>query len=72
MKCEPQLSKRNLYPHISKRENVMINTKKMLELLSHCDGKKNLIEISNKSSIYICEAYALLEILKKNKIVKYI
>jgi aminopeptidase-like protein len=71
IKCEPQLSKRNLYPSISKREHVSTSTKKMLEVLSQCDGKKNLIEISDICSIFICETYQLLEILKQNKFVRY-
>lgn len=47
IKCEPQLSKRNLYPSISKKNkynNKII--KRRMNLLAYCDGKKNIFEIA--------------------------
>ena len=44
--CEPQLSKRNLYPSISQK-GIYDDVKLTTDLLAYADGKQDLIQISN-------------------------
>ena len=37
--CEPFLSKKKIYPTLSKKGSVSTSLSKKLEYLSHCDGK---------------------------------
>ena len=48
--CEPQLGKRGLYPTISSKGSAE-NVRAMMNLLSYCDGKHSLLEISKKINI---------------------
>ena len=50
--CEPQMSKRNLYPTLSDK-NKNKNVKIMMNFLSYCDGKNSLLEIADKIEIPI-------------------
>ena len=47
LKCEPQLSKRDLYPSTSQKRkyNDKIINRRM-NILAYCDGKKNIFEIA--------------------------
>ena len=49
--CEPFLTKKKIYPTLSKKGSVDKTIKKKLEYLSYCDGKKSTIEISNKLNV---------------------
>lgn len=53
MKCEPFLQNKGLYNSIGGPKSVPINTSAVLWLLNQADGNKDLITISNKSSIPI-------------------
>ena len=66
--CEPMLSKRGLYPTLSKKENYQINKKRM-NFLAYCDGS-NLFEISLKTNISLEEILKEYKILLKNKVLK--
>lgn len=44
--CEPQLSKRNLYPSISKKGGYDI-ARVLTNFIAYCDGTNDLIDISN-------------------------
>ncbi len=50
IKCEPQMSKRKLYPTLSKKNNLSSKVSKMMDFLQYCDGKSSLKKISK----YIC------------------
>ena len=44
--CEPQLGKRGLYPTLSTKESFdQVST--MMDLISYCDGSRDLLEIAN-------------------------
>ena len=47
LKCEPQLSKRDLYPSTSQKRkyNDKIINRRM-NILTYCDGQKNIFEIA--------------------------
>ena len=71
--CEPQLSKRNLYPSISnlsKKENFTYDLRLMKDLISLSDGKGSLIEIAEKCNVPIWDFYPIVKKLEKNKIIK--
>ncbi len=61
--CEPQLSKRGLYPSSmawKKRTNDRLN---ILHLLSYADGKTDLIEIANRKGICALEFSDIIPLL---------
>ena len=67
---EPFMSKRNMYPTISKTHsnNPVKNT---MNIISYCDGQTSAIAISKKCNISINHTLKILKALKKKKIVKY-
>ncbi|MEY8213820.1 MAG: DUF4910 domain-containing protein [Colwellia sp.] len=44
--CEPQLGKRGLYPTLSTKKTAQ-QVRAMMNLITYCDGKRNLLEISD-------------------------
>ena len=69
--CEPQLSKRNLYPDISTlktRESV----KTLMNIIAYSDGKNDLIDLSNLLNIPAVDLIADIKLLEKNKIIQNI
>ena len=73
IKCEPQLSKRGLYPTISDKNNysdLQVNLR--MNLISYCDGFLNTFEISKIIGAPLKDIIEELKILKKNKIIKMI
>ena len=48
--CEPMMSKRNLYPFISKVGNYSQNIKDRMNFIAYCDGR-DIFEISLKTGI---------------------
>ena len=63
-KCEPFLTKRNLYPTLSKKKNIDDGLKNLLDVMAYSNGKRSVFQISNilNLKLKIC-----LEILKKLK-----
>ena len=71
IKCEPQLSKRGLYPTLSDKKNysnMQVNLR--MNLISYCDGDLNIFEISKIIGAPLKNIIEELKILKKNRIVK--
>ena len=68
IKCEPMLSKRNLYPSISKRENYL-NSRNRMNFLAYCDGR-NIFEISLKTKINLEKILDEYKILLKHKVLR--
>jgi len=67
--CEPQMSKRKLYPTIStKKEKNEINF--MMDFMSLCDGKKLLLDIAEILNVPIWNLYDLVAKLKKYNLIK--
>ena len=63
--CEPQLGKRDLYPHISKRDHINIDTKSMTNVLAYCDGSNSVFEISQLINMPLAQTNKIIEKLKK-------
>ena len=71
IKCEPQLSKRNLYLSTSNKKNYfnkVINRR--LNLLTYADGKKNIFEISKILNEPLDKIIDELRLLKKKGLLK--
>ena len=68
--CEPMLSKRGLYPNINLKSRRGKKEKLLLNLISYCDGKTELLEIAEKCNVPIWELYDLIDILKNNKVIQ--
>ena len=60
--CEPQLGKKGLYPNLSTKKTGE-KVKKILNLLSFCDGKHTLLDIAEKTNLPAWDFYELVETL---------
>ena len=67
--CEPQMSKRNLYPYISTNNRPKI-TKNIMNFLQYADGKNDLKKIAKLINISIREAVKIKKILLKQKLIE--
>ena len=67
--CEPQLSKRNLYPSISTLKTAS-KVKSMMNVLSYVDGKNSIIQIAKLCHVSIIDVKKYLKIFKKHKLIK--
>lgn len=72
VKGEPFLSKRNLYPNLNDAQGSKIDkySRTIINFLSWCDGKNDIVDISNRISVPVWELYQICELLKKNKLIK--
>ena len=70
-KCEPQMSKRNLYPTISRKDNFY-KVEILMNILSYCDGTNDITEISQKCDIRVSKCNHFLNNLKKNNLISSI
>ena len=68
--CEPQLGKRNLYPNTSnsKLEN---QAKLRMDLISCCDGKLSIFEISKKMNTNLEKIKNELVLLNKERLITF-
>tara|TARA_B000000475_G_scaffold103649_1_gene84098 strand:+ start:10014 stop:11264 length:1251 start_codon:yes stop_codon:yes gene_type:complete len=64
--CEPKLDKINLYPTTSTKNNNKKYAKKILNLISYSNGKRNIFEISKILKINIHEINSLIRLCKNN------
>ena len=67
--CEPQLSKRNMYPTLSTRDPKNNLTKKTMDFLQYADGKNDLDDISKIIKVDKKLSYKIYAKLKKVKII---
>ena len=68
--CEPQMSKRGLYPTISTKKSGL-KVRKMMDILSLSDGNNSVNDLSNILKINTKYIYKTLKMLKKNKLIKF-
>ena len=59
--CEPQLSKRGLYPTLSSRDSG-IRARKITNLLAYSDGERDLLAIAN---LLECSIFELIDLADK-------
>jgi aminopeptidase-like protein len=71
IKCEPQLSKRGLYPALSIKNprSRMLYLKNQMNILSYVDGNIDFIEIVEKSKVHWEEAIQIAKNLEKNGLI---
>ena len=67
--CEPFLSKKDLYPNIGIKKNNL-SSKLTLDILSYCDGKHTLLDISDNLNISTTSALKNIKKLIKFKLIK--
>ena len=67
--CEPHMSKRNLYPNISTRHFPKY-TRTMMNIISYCDGKHSINDISYVLKIKEKYVSQILKELLKFKLIK--
>ena len=66
--CEPQLSKRGLYPSLSTKEsNENVDT--MMNLLTYIDGDSDLLSIAEKINKPIWELTEIIDSLKDSNLI---
>ena len=72
IKGEPFLSKRKLYPDVTDKSGSEIDkiSRLIINMLTWCDGKNDLIDIAEKLKVPVWELYDVCSILLKNKLVK--
>ena len=63
--CEPQLGRRGLYPTVSQKEHYD-GTKVLTSFIAYCDGKNDLIDISNYICVSIDKLIPIIDELKKH------
>jgi len=68
-KCEPFLTKRNMYPTISKKGNVQNDLKDLLDVLAYSNGKRSVFEISNILNLKLTICLDILKKLKTNNLI---
>ena len=66
--CEPQMGRRKMYPTLSIKNNYQ-ESKTIMDIISYCDGKNDLIDISNKLNVSVFEIHKIIKILKIKKII---
>jgi aminopeptidase-like protein len=66
--CEPQMGKRNLYPHLSlKKNNHQIRN--YMNFLQYADGKNDLKKISNIIKLKFKDTLKIYKLLREKKII---
>ena len=68
--CEPFMSKRGMYPTISKKDNIYLS-KNLLNFLQYSDGKNDLFSISKLIKLSFNETKNCSKILKKYRLIDY-
>ena len=63
--CEPQLGKRGLYPTVSKK-GIYTEVKKLTNFIAYADGKRDLLDISNKIGVPVYELIENIDKLKES------
>ena len=71
-KCEPFLSKRNLYPTIGNRQNNFTENQELSHFLQYADGQNNLEDISKLINLSYKKTIKISDVLKKNKLIRFI
>lgn len=68
--CEPHMSKRNLYPTLSKKNHINKNIQNCMNFLQYADGNNSLEKISNYIGINLRSVKKINNLLLKKKLIK--
>ena len=63
------MSKRGLYPTISKKKSTSGQIRLMMNLISLCDGKSSLLEIAEILNVPIWDLYEIIKKLESQKLI---
>jgi len=66
--CEPQMSKRGLYPKLSKNK-LKKKTRLMMDFISLCDGKTSLLDIAEILNLPIWDLYEIVNELQNHNLI---
>ena len=66
--CEPQMSRRGLYPTLSTKDSAR-HVNLMMNLISLCDGQTSLIDIAERLDVAIWDLYGLVDKLKYHNLI---
>jgi aminopeptidase-like protein len=66
--CEPQMSKRALYPSISIK-NKNLEKRRLLDIISYCDGKHSLLDIAEKIDVPAWDLYEQVDKLIQHDLI---
>jgi aminopeptidase-like protein len=65
--CEPQLSKRGLYPTLSQKGSG-VNVRNLMNFISCCDGKTAMLDIAEKCNVPIWTCFEFAKMLQEQDI----
>jgi aminopeptidase-like protein len=72
--CEPNLSKRNMYPTLSTYNSMSVDLKLRKDLLAYCDGNRSIFEVidilTKNKKIDLYKIYDELKFLIQKKLIK--
>jgi aminopeptidase-like protein len=68
--CEPNMSKRNLYPTMSKK-NAWTDTRNLMTVLSYCDGENDCLDIASLVGLTPEEVNKCLVTLKAHDLIRF-
>ena len=68
-KCEPFLTKRNLYPTLSKKGTIENELKNLLDILAYSNGKRSIFKISNILNLELRSCIKILKKLRENNLI---
>lgn len=68
-KCEPFLTKKNLYPTLSTKSHIDNDLKNLLDFLAYSNGKRSVFQISNILNLKLKSCIEILEKLKKHNLI---
>ena len=67
--CEPQLGKRGLYSDIS-RKGIYDTILVQRDVISYCDGKNDLLDLSERIGVPVSDIIDIIERLKENDLLE--
>lgn len=68
--CEPNMSKRSLYPILSQK-NAWTDTRNLMNVLSVCDGENDTHEIASLAGLTPEEVKSCLATLKSHNLIRF-
>ncbi|NCV97358.1 MAG: aminopeptidase, partial [Acidimicrobiia bacterium] len=67
--CEPQLGRRGLYPTLG-GGRVAASVDDLLNVLTYCDGKDDIVAVSEYCGLSIAETERVIRILQEHDLVR--
>ncbi len=67
--CEPQMSKRNLYPHLSTKQTNQ-RVRNYMNFIQYADGKNDILKISKIIKVNLKETLKIYRLLKNKNIIE--